>query len=113
MIYLASPYSTPIKTVMEDRVQKAQQFTMACIQQGLPVFSPIVYFHPIAMALQLPTDAGFWHNMNMSFLRRCDVIFVLRLTGWEQSKGMKVELNAAKILGIQQVHYGPDFKPIQ
>jgi hypothetical protein len=113
MIYLASPYSTPIMTVLQDRVAKAQQFTLLCVQQGLPVFSPIVYFHPMAMALRLPTDAGFWHDVNMSFLRRCDVMFVLRLTGWEQSKGMLVEMNAAKILGIQQVHYDANFQPIQ
>lgn len=113
MIYLASPYSTPIPSVLLDRVAAATQFTAQCIQQGLPVWSPIVYYHPFAKALGLPGDAGFWHSMNMPFLRKAEVVFALRLMGWEQSKGMRVELNAAKLLGIQVVHYGPDFKVIQ
>lgn len=113
MIYLASPYTTPIASVLEQRVTAAIQFTALCIQQGLPVFSPIMYFHPLAIHFNLPTDSGYWHNINMQFLRRADAVFALRLMGWEQSKGMKIELNVAKVAGIPVVHYGPDFKVIQ
>lgn len=113
MIYLASPYSTPIASVLQERVAKTIQFTMLCIQQGLPVFSPITYFHPLAQAAGMQTDAETWHNTNMQFLRKSDVVFALRLVGWEQSKGMKVELNVAKMLGIPVQHYSATFEPLQ
>lgn len=113
MIYIASPYSTPIPTVLEERVKAVRQFTAACIAQGLPAFSPIAYFHPFATAMNMPTDAGFWNAVNMQFLRKADAVFLLCLMGWENSKGVKVELNVAKLVGIPIVKYGPDFKVLQ
>lgn len=113
MIYLASPYSTPIPSVLEQRVNAARQFTAACIKQGLPVFSPIVYYHPFATAFNLPTDAKYWHAMNMPFLRSAEAVFLLCLIGWDKSEGIKIELNVAKLIGIPVIKYGPDFKVMQ
>lgn len=113
MIYLASPYSSPLPTVQEDRYKLAVAFTLECLREGVNVFSPIAYFHSFAQVGGLPTDAGYWHNTNMSYLRKADAVFCLRLAGWEQSKGVTVELNTARILNIPVVHYGPDFKVVQ
>jgi len=114
MIYIASPYSSPgLPTVQEQRYQAAVKFAGLLISQGLPAFSPIAYFHPFSQAYKLPGDAQFWHNTNMRFLRGADAIFLLRLPGWEQSKGVTIELNIAKALGIPRSDFGPDFNPIQ
>lgn len=113
MIYVASPFTSPLLTVQEERLMAIRQFTALCIAEGFPAFSPIVYFYPIAKGLQLPEDANYWHDINMAFLRKSEAIFVLRLTGWDQSRGVQVELKIAKALAIPVVHYGPDFKVIQ
>lgn len=113
MIYLASPFSSGLPTIVEERYSKTVQFTLQAIANGYPLFSPIVYFKPLASALKLPDDAGFWHNMNMEFLRKAEMIWVLRLPGWDQSKGMQVELRVAKMLNMPRTDFGPDFNQIQ
>lgn len=113
MIYIASPYTSALVGVQEERFSQALQFTIACAKERLPVYSPIVYWHPLAKLGQLPTDADYWHATNMSFLRKADVVFLLALTGWDQSKGVQTELKVAKILGLPVVKYGPDFKVMQ
>lgn len=113
MIYIAAPYSSGLPTVVESRLVETTKFVMTLLSQGVPAFSPVLYFHPLAMAMGLPTDAGHWHNHNMQFLRKADAMFVLRLTGWDQSKGVQIETKIAKALGMQVVHFGPDFQPVQ
>ena len=76
MIYVASPYSTPIRTVLEERVRRVTAFTAKLIAEGAPAFSPIVYFHPMAQVLALPTDAQYWHYINMAFMRKADAVFL-------------------------------------
>lgn len=112
MIYIASPYSTPIASVLEERVHKVTQFTGLMIQQGYPVFSPIAYFHAYAKAFNLPTDAGFWHQINMQFLRKSECLWVLRLVGWEQSKGLTIERKIAKSLAMPIIHFDANFQPL-
>jgi hypothetical protein len=88
-------------------------FTGLCIQQGLPAFSPIAYFHSFARLMKLPGDAEFWHATNMEFLRHSSAVFLLHLPGWDTSKGCQTEINVAKILCIPVQHFGPDFKEMQ
>lgn len=110
MIYIASPYSTPLAEPMATQVRikrfgEATKFTGFIIQQGVAAFSPIAYFHPYAMGLNLPTDAAFWDEINMSFLRHAEALFCLHLPGWDQSKGVQHELKFAKVARIPIVHW--------
>lgn len=118
MIYLASPYSSKLvgaaKLQQETlRYQEALKFTLYITAQGVPIFSPIAYYHPMAKALKAPTDEEFWHNLNMPFLRRAEAVFVLHLPGWDQSKGVQIESRLAKQLAIPIVHYNTEFQPIE
>lgn len=113
MIYVAAPYSSPLVGVQEQRLDRTIEFVLHLTRQGVTAFSPVVYFYPVARALNLPEDATTWHNHNMQFLRRADAVFVLRLTGWDQSKGVQVEMKLAKALGVQIAHFAPDFSPVQ
>lgn len=112
MIYLGTPYSSPLPTVVEERVRKAIEFTGLMSRQGFVVFSPVVYYHPIARAFGLPTDANHWHNVNMQYLRRAECLWVLRLVGWEQSKGLITERKLAKALSIPIIHFDANFQPL-
>lgn len=99
--------------MVEERYTKTLNFTMILLKAGFAIFSPIAYFHPFAQAGGLPTDALYWHNFNMAFLRKSEAIFVLRLTGWDQSKGVQIETGIAKQLDIPRVDYSADFQRIQ
>lgn len=60
----------------------------------------------------LPQDAAHWQKFNMEFLRHCEAMFLLRLTGWDQSKGVQIETRVAKMLGLPIVHFNDKFEEI-
>ena len=100
MIYLASPYSSPDKNLVQYRVEKTMQCTAALIRQKKFVWSPIVHCHEMATKFGLPTDAHFWMEYNFDFIRRSEEVYVLRLEGWDKSVGIKAELEVAHALFI-------------
>lgn len=118
MIYLASPYTSnlagDLKAAAErNRYVKALDFIAHIMMTGgPPVFSPIVYCHPIAVKHQLPVDAEHWLKFNVAFLRKADAMFVLRIQGWEKSKGVEIEMRMANMLGIPIVHFNDQFEEV-
>lgn len=121
MIYIASPYSSGLegpaaKRMEEKRYLEVLTFvTLLLTTSKLPVFSPIVYLHPIAVANEgkLGTDARFWAKFNTAFLRKSEAMFVLQLPGWQQSRGVKAEIAMAQLLDIPIQRYAEDFTEIQ
>jgi hypothetical protein len=98
MIYLASPYSHPDPLVRETRFDAACRATAALIRAGQVVFSPIVHGHPL-VRFGLPTDWAFWQRHDQELLRRCDEVIVLRSDGWDESEGVRAEIELAGALG--------------
>lgn len=98
MIYLASPYTHEDPAVMQKRFEQVQTFTIYMIHKGAIVFSPIVYCHEMAVKAELPKDAIFWQKQNADMLRRSDYFMVLKLPGWDTSRGVQWELSMAEAL---------------
>jgi hypothetical protein len=105
MIYLASPYSHEDPAIRQARYEAVRAFTCELLQQRKVIFSPIVYCHGIAVELGLPTDASYWKSFNMTFLRKADALYVLKLEGWEYSAGVKVETATAGLLAIPVLYF--------
>lgn len=103
MIYLASPYTHKDPHVVQERYDLTEQCTYELLKRGLPVFSPIVHCHKIAVDFGLPTDAAYWEKYNMEFLRRARELYILTIDGWQESKGMKQEIAAAR--GIRMPYH--------
>lgn len=97
LIYLACPFSHKDELVRLDRVQKADQYTAYLISCGNIVFSPVT--HSFRVARYLPPkyllNHEFWMKQDIPILKRCDELYILALNGWEQSKGVIREINAA------------------
>jgi len=111
MIYLASPYSSPDPLIQKTRFLITEQFVNHTLQtQNLIVFSPILYLHEFAQKFNLPTNANFYMTFNMNMLRRSESMFLLKLRGWEESKGVTIELNGARMLSIPVIPYNADFE---
>lgn len=112
MIYIASPYSSPIVGAQQLRFEKVRKFSVYLFNQGLVPFSPIVYAHEMAAAGGLRTDAQSWLKFNSSMLRRSEAVFVYCLPGWRESEGVTIELGQAKALQIEVAYFDEDFNGI-
>lgn len=113
MIYIASPYSSPILEAQTIRFQKVRRFTIHLFNQGLIPFSPIVYAHEMAQAGGLRTDAKSWLKFNSSILRRSEAMFVYCLPGWRESKGVNMEIKQATALCMDIEFFDEEFNHIQ
>lgn len=92
MIYLASPYSHPSESMRQSRYEEAVKALSWLWQNRITAFSPIVYTHKIAIELQLPFMAIDWLDFNDRIMSVCDEMYVLQLSGWKESLGIKGEL---------------------
>jgi Domain of unknown function (DUF1937) len=102
LIYLACPYTHQDHSVMVARFNAVNLASAKLMEQGKYLFSPISHTHPIAEASQgkLPREWDFWEGYDRVMLRACNRIIVLKLPGWEQSKGVSAEIAIAKEMGI-------------
>lgn len=101
LIYLAVPYSHPDSEVRKIRFQKVNVVAAKLMKAGHHIYSPISHTHPIALAGDLPTGWEYWSAYDRALLNVCKKIIVLKLEGWETSKGVTAELNIAKELGLE------------
>jgi hypothetical protein len=90
-IYLATPYSGTQKQQLE-RFEAACRIAGKIIKQGYFVFSPISHSHFIALLGDIPASHDFWKAQNESWLLWCDELWVAKMPGWENSKGVKWEM---------------------
>ena len=107
-IYLASPYTHPDEARQRARYREVVRACAALVTLGKTVYSPIAHFHPIAELHDLPRDFAFWQRINRDMLSRADALYVLRLPGWKNSKGVKAEIALAEELLLPIIHVEPE-----
>ena len=91
--YLASPYSKYPCGLNCAFVDVCKQATLL-VEQGIPVFSPIAHTHPIALHGGLdPLDHSIWIPADEPFMRAASGLIVLKLDGWKESHGVKIEID--------------------
>lgn len=98
-VYLASCYSDPDPSVRASRFDALNRKAGDLIQAGHIVFSPISHSHPISLHMDNSNDSHFWVDQDMAFIPWCDEMWVLRLDGYVQSKGVAREIGEAQRLG--------------
>lgn len=101
LIYLASPYSHPMKRVREDRVVGVCVAWRELSAAGHLVFSPIAHSVVIEQHLKTPTTWDFWQALDCAILDRCDELWVLKLPGWQESTGVSAEIQRARAKGME------------
>jgi hypothetical protein len=93
---------------MEERYYAALDATVALIECGWNVFSPIVHSHYIGRQMKRTMDSAFWVRLDLSYLERwADILFVLCIEGYWQSFGVAKEIECAWALGLP-VAYSSD-----
>lgn len=109
LTYLASPYSHP------DPAERQRRFEATCreagrlMKRGMAVFSPIAHSHPIEQNFHDGKQEGheFWLAQDFAVLRHCERLIVLRLEGWEASRGVAAEVEFAGRIGIPVLYIDP------
>lgn len=98
-IYLAVPYSSPMEDVRRARFEEANKVAGILMQRGFAVFSPISHSHPISLHLGNSLSHDFWLAQDRYWMNRSDVLVVLKLPGWKQSKGVAYEIWYFRVSG--------------
>jgi hypothetical protein len=109
VVYLASCYSHADPDVREGRFREACRVAAKLMNEGWTVFSPIAHSHPIAASLdpKLVCDHEFWMRQDLPILAACERMVVLRLPGWEKSRGVAAEMQFASANGIPIEYLDP------
>lgn len=94
LAYLATPYSRyPHGTVAA--WQAACRLAGALIKAGTNIYSPIAHSHPIVRYGGLDAlDHDLWLGLDQAMMERCDVLIVAHMPGWQESKGIAIEVAA-------------------
>lgn len=106
--YIASPYKHKDKDVMRERFDAVMQATVQIMKafEDIIPFSPVTYTRPLAENLDVIYFD--WYTFDLEFLYRCDILLVLKLEGWENSYGVKLEIEEAKKKDIPVIYATPD-----
>lgn len=106
-VYLASPYTHPDEKVRAGRYLAACAAAARLMREGRVVFSPIAHSHSVELYFDAPENGAFWERQDRPFLELCSGMVVLRLQGWEQSKGVAHEIARAHERGIPVEYIDP------
>ena len=100
IVYLACPYSDAIGPVRETRAQIANRVAGDLIRKGHVVYSPISHCHEIAKECNLNTTWENWKEFDEAFLSLCSEMRVIKIPGWKNSRGVKMEMEIAQRLNM-------------
>jgi nucleoside 2-deoxyribosyltransferase len=96
--YLASPYTHKEVEIRKQRAEAVTKAAVDLLHQGVYVFAPISYNEPWER-FNLPGTWEFWCEFDKAFIEKCDSVLVLMLDGWDQSVGVRAEIEFAKKIG--------------
>lgn len=118
-IYVASPYSKWAKIPgygLSRAAGAAAKLTGELMKGGMRCFSPIAHGHYVTLNSYLdPLDHAMWMNQCDGMMGSAAGIIVLQLPGWNESKGVQMEIDhfakASKpILFVRPTDLLPGFK---
>lgn len=119
LVYLVTPYTCKEqkgqkvrRRIENERFKIVTEVSVLLIKQGYVVFSPITQSHTqkkIAekMGISLNGNWAFWREFDLTLLRLCDMVFVLKAPGWTVSDGVTNEIEEAisKNLPVKYITY--------
>ena len=81
------------------------------MSEGYIVLSPISQGRPIALDAEppLPHTWEFWREQCLGMLALCDILFVYQLPGWNDSTGVRAEIEYTQQHGIPVQYIGDGF----
>lgn len=91
-IYLASPYSHPLQSVKLARFEAVMAACAALVRETVPIYSPILHWHPVTVVHALPDNDAYWQFHNDCMMEACSEMWVLAIAGLNTSVGVRREI---------------------
>lgn len=94
--YLASPYSSKSKALMQRRFEAITDLAAKLFESGMILFCPITQSVAIVKKSKKLTGLwSTWQTVDLSFVDKLDYILVVKFPGWDKSVGLQAELDYA------------------
>ena len=103
-IFLAGPYGHADREVVERRFHEANKVAAKIARSGSAVFSQISMSHPINGHMTDLDKAGIgklWAPIDQVFMAAMDEIIVIDGPGWQESAGVKREMEFFQSKGLR------------
>lgn len=107
LVYVASPYSHPDSQVRQDRYREVSHVAAGLVAGGEIAVSPITYGHTLLDFHDMPGDWEFWQAFCISLLAKCQKMLVVKMDGWQESRGVQAEIAYAKANRIEVEYIEP------
>lgn len=114
IIYLACPYTHTSAAIRLRRFNLATLAAAHLIKQGNIVYSPITMTHPIDVVLSHSVTEGtlgsdYWTAFDEAFMDVCAEMVILKIDGWDRSRGIAREAAYFKAQGklVGYITLGP------
>ena len=87
--FIACPYYSKQSKKREERRQLAIRYTNQCLKNGMVAYCPLAHSIPFEGIKE-----HMWQKHGEIMASRMDVLIVLALEGWQQSEGVRREINS-------------------
>ena len=86
LIFISSPYNHSDPNKIEENYNKVLKLVAKLTSEGHVVISPIVYGHIIVTHDKtIGSSWDYWKKFCVTFLRKCDELYVYCIPGWHIS----------------------------
>jgi hypothetical protein len=103
-VFISFPYAHPNTDVIRRRVQAAEEYTAKLIREGKVVYSTIIANESLVYKFGIPFDYSYWKEHCQKFVSVSSEVHVLCFDRWEESIGVKDEIETATKLGIPVIY---------
>jgi len=100
MIYLAAPFWHEDEIIRQSRIDALSAFHAHLVNQEPRSF----FFNPLTNSLGCDAPEDYWRAHGIHMLKSAQSMYVLCLDGWQQSKGVKGEIDQCYIEKLS-IHY--------
>lgn len=107
LIYLACPFRHADPAVQRKRCKAAHYVAAKLFLEGKMVFSPLTHNETLIDLIEDRVPGEHWMQFDLTILAICKKLYVLKMEGWELSKGVAREIAFAKANGIEVLEIDP------
>lgn len=107
LIYLACPFRHEDPSIQKKRCAAAHYVAAQLFLEGKLVFSPLTHNELLINIIHDQVPPERWMQFDLTILKMAQKLYVLKMAGWEKSKGVAREIAFAKAGGIEVVEIDP------